>query len=60
LMVGDTQFDLDMARHAKVPSVGVTHGAHGSEALAASAPLALVDDLYALAEWLRPIELMRD
>jgi len=54
LMVGDTQFDLDMARHANVPSVGVTHGAHGHEALAASAPVALVDDLYALAEWLRP------
>jgi phosphoglycolate phosphatase len=57
LMVGDTQFDLDMARFAHVPSVGVTHGAHGSEALAASAPLALVDDLYALADWLRPFEL---
>jgi len=54
LMVGDTQFDLDMARHANVPSVGVTHGAHGHEVLAASAPVALVDDLYALAEWLRP------
>ena len=60
LMVGDTQFDLDMARHANVPSVGVTHGAHGHEVLAASAPVALVDDLYALAEWLRPIELSRD
>lgn len=57
LMVGDTQFDLDMARHARVPAVGVTHGAHGHEALAASQPVALVDDLYALAAWMRPFEL---
>jgi len=60
LMVGDTQFDLDMARFANVSSVGVTHGAHGHEALAASSPVALVDDLYALADWLRPFELSRD
>lgn len=57
LMVGDTQFDLDMARHARVPAVGVTHGAHGHAALAASQPVALVDDLYALAAWMRPFEL---
>lgn len=57
LMVGDTRFDLDMARHAKVPAVGVTHGAHGHEDLLASEPLTLVKDLHELAAWLRPFEL---
>ncbi|MEW5837365.1 MAG: HAD-IA family hydrolase [Pseudomonadota bacterium] len=60
LMVGDTQFDLDMARNARMPAVGVTHGAHGHEDLLGSAPLALVEDLHQLAAWLRPIELVKD
>ena len=53
LMVGDTQFDLDMARHAKMPSVGVSHGAHEHEDLLVSEPLVIVDDLYQLADFLR-------
>ncbi len=60
LMVGDTQFDLDMARNARVPAVGVTHGAHGHDVLAASEPVALVKDLLELAEWLQPFEVMMD
>ena len=60
LMVGDTQFDLDMARNAHMPSVGVTHGAHGHEALLVSEPLALVADLHELAAWLQPFELDTD
>jgi phosphoglycolate phosphatase len=57
LMVGDTQFDLDMARHAQVAAVGVSHGAHEHETLLASQPLTIVADLYALADWLRSCEL---
>lgn len=53
VMVGDTSFDLEMARRAGVPAVGVTHGAHGAEALLACAPLCLVDDLDELATFLR-------
>ncbi|MGD9888507.1 MAG: HAD-IA family hydrolase [Halothiobacillaceae bacterium] len=60
LMVGDTQFDLDMARYAKMPSVGVTHGAHGHEELLKSEPVTLVKDLHELALWLRPFELIKD
>lgn len=45
LMVGDTGFDLEMAARAGVPSVGLTHGAHGIDELRRHRPLALVDHL---------------
>ena len=45
LVVGDTSFDLDMARAAGVDRVGVGYGAHPVERLWASAPLAVIDAL---------------
>jgi phosphoglycolate phosphatase len=60
LMVGDTWFDLEMARQARVPAVGLAHGAHGREQLDACAPLAIFDDLPALGSWLRNINLIVD
>lgn len=45
LMVGDTGFDLEMARRAGVPSVGITHGAHDAAELQRHAPRALVHHL---------------
>jgi phosphoglycolate phosphatase len=48
LLVGDTTFDLDMARSAGVDAVGVRFGAHPPERLAACEPLALVDHLHEL------------
>ncbi len=53
LMVGDTQFDLDMAHAAGIDSLALAHGAHGREKLLRSHPLAVVDDLPALLEWLK-------
>jgi len=52
LMVGDTTFDLDMAKNAKVPSVGVLTGSHGREDLMASGPLACLDGAVDLPPWL--------
>jgi phosphoglycolate phosphatase len=52
LMIGDTDFDLEMARNAGVDAVGVTYGAHPRERLAAAAPLALFDALGELLPWL--------
>lgn len=43
LMVGDTIFDLQMARAAGVPAVGVTWGVHGSDQLREAEPAHLVD-----------------
>ncbi len=45
VMIGDTSFDLEMARLAGVPSVGITHGAHDADELLRHAPLALADHL---------------
>lgn len=57
LMVGDTQFDLDMAHAAGIDSIALAHGAHAREKLLGSYPLAVVDDLPALLEWLKSVGL---
>jgi phosphoglycolate phosphatase len=54
LMVGDTEYDLEMARRAGVDAVGVTWGAHPAERLLACRPAACLDDLRELAAWLSP------
>ena len=51
LMVGDTEFDLEMARNAGVASVGVSYGAHSVERLLQFDPLDCmnaIDELPAL------------
>jgi phosphoglycolate phosphatase len=45
LMVGDTEWDLEMARRAAVPAVAVSYGAHSPERLKAYAPVACIDRL---------------
>jgi len=53
IMVGDTTFDLEMAKNAGVRSVGVSYGAHRVEQLDAFSPLAVLDclsDLPAIVE----------
>jgi len=47
-MVGDSVYDLQMARAARVPAIAVTHGVHDGERLQAEEPLALVADLHEL------------
>lgn len=48
VMVGDTTFDLDMARAAGLRAVAVSWGYHDAAALAARKPAALVADVPAL------------
>lgn len=55
LMIGDTQFDLNMANAANVDCVAITHGAHDEEKLSACNPLHMVDDLRGLHDWLKQI-----
>ena len=50
LMVGDSEYDLEMARRLGMPSVGVTFGVHSREQLLRHRPLALIDRLAALRE----------
>ena len=53
LMVGDTSFDLDMAKAINMDSVGMTHGAHESEVLLASGAKALCHSLNDLLNWIK-------
>ena len=45
LMIGDTEFDLEMARNAGAASLGVTYGAHDASRLARHGPVACIDDI---------------
>lgn len=44
VMIGDTSFDIEMARSAGVGAIGVTWGYHPAEVLRAAGAHALVDD----------------
>ncbi len=50
IMVGDTEYDLEMAANAGVASVGVSFGAHEVERLLIHKPIAVVDSLPALLD----------
>lgn len=52
VMVGDTEFDLEMARRAGVDAVGVTWGAHEVHRLRRHGPRICVDTVDQLAGWL--------
>jgi len=52
LMIGDTTHDLELARNAGVAGLAVAYGAHESEGLAQSAPLATVHSIAELKDWL--------
>jgi len=52
LMIGDTTFDLDMARNAGAAAVGVLTGPHGADDLLACAPLACLASVAELPAWL--------
>ncbi len=52
LVIGDTLFDLEMARNAGADAVAVTYGAHPRERLEAAGPLGYLDDIRDLLPWL--------
>ena len=45
LMVGDTEFDLEMASRANVAAIGISHGAHSAEQLLKWKPVSLIHHL---------------
>lgn len=59
LMVGDTEYDLQMARSAGVAAVGVAYGVHAPQRLLACSPLACVGDIAELTAWLEHYIMMR-
>jgi phosphoglycolate phosphatase len=52
LMIGDTEYDMEMAQRAGTASLAVTYGAHESHRLAQYQPLASLDTVQALGQWL--------
>ena len=52
IMIGDTEFDLEMATNANTQSVAVSYGVHHRDRLLSHAPLACVDDAKQLHSWL--------
>ncbi len=49
IMIGDTEYDLQMAKNAGVRSIGVNYGAHERQRLLQHQPLACVDSIAELA-----------
>lgn len=52
LMVGDTEYDLAMANRAGVDSLAVSYGVHARERLLQHRPLACLDSISELVDWL--------
>lgn len=52
VMVGDTCHDMQMARNAGVDGLAVSYGAQDVEALSAGQPLAIVDSVEQMQDWL--------
>ena len=52
LMIGDTTYDMQMARDAGVDRVGVSYGAHETARLLEYGPLEIVDSVHELQQWL--------
>ena len=55
IMVGDTSYDLEMALNIRMPSVGVTYGVHLPEVLQQYHPLAVVDSIDELHQFLKHV-----
>ena len=54
VMVGDTQFDIEMAHAAQIRSIAVTYGAHSIDDLRRANPDVMVHDVAQLAQCLLP------
>lgn len=52
VMIGDTTYDLEMARSAGTASIGVCTGSHGREELERFGPLTCLEGVVGLREWL--------
>ena len=56
VMIGDTTYDLDMARVIGMDAVGVSFGAHSVENLQKSSPVTIVHSIEQLATWLMAVD----
>jgi phosphoglycolate phosphatase len=52
LMVGDTEYDLQMAANARAQALAVCHGVHDAERLLSLGPLGCLESLAEIPDWL--------
>ncbi len=52
LMIGDTEYDLEMANNARVHGLAVSYGVHAVERLLRHKPLGCLDDITEMIGWL--------
>ena len=52
LMVGDTEYDMEMATNAGASKLAVRSGVHSEERLRRHAPLACIDNVTAMPDWM--------
>ncbi|WP_455200671.1 HAD-IA family hydrolase [Kaarinaea lacus] len=52
VMIGDTEYDLHMANNAGVHAIGVSYGVHDSDRLQQCEPVAIINEIRALLNWL--------
>jgi phosphoglycolate phosphatase len=57
VVIGDTEYDMQMASSAGVDAVGVSHGVHSTERLLARGALQCFDDLHQLSGWLNQLSI---
>lgn len=60
LMIGDTEYDLEMARNAKAHPVAVSYGVHEWPRLQKYQPLTCLDQITELTDWLTEINIDKD
>jgi len=52
LIIGDTEYDMDMGRQAGIDRIGVTYGVHSKGRLEAYEPKVCLDAINELIPWL--------
>jgi phosphoglycolate phosphatase len=52
IMIGDTEYDLEMAKNAGISSIGVSYGVHDAHRLMKHEPKMVLNEIGALLAWL--------
>jgi phosphoglycolate phosphatase len=52
VMVGDTEYDMDMAKQLNMPRIAVSYGAHHIDRMMSYQPSICVDQFSELVDWI--------
>lgn len=53
VMIGDTEYDMDMAQQINMPRIAVSYGAHHIDRLLPFEPVMCLDEIHELLDWTR-------